>query len=95
MADLMFCMQSLHCPVWKLKQYCPKIRDALTQAENGISETYTTSPEIIKDLHPGGTYNSVMLYRFICGGGGGTGILYPEEFIQLGASTDSKNKTST
>ena len=59
----MLSMQSLHCPVWKLKQYCPKIRDALTQAENGISETYTTSPKIIKDLHPGGTYNSVMLYR--------------------------------
>ena len=92
--DLMLSMQSLHCPVWKLKQYCPKIRDALTKAENGISETYTTLSKVIKELHPGGTYNSVTLYRFICGGGGGTGILYPEEFFQLGASTDSKYKTS-
>ena len=94
MLDLILWMQSLHCPVWKLKQYCPKVRDALIQAENGISETYTTLSKIIKDLHPGGTYNSATLYRFICGGGGGTEILYPEEFVQLGASKGSKNKTS-
>ena len=24
--DLMLCMQSLHCPDWKLKQYCPIVR---------------------------------------------------------------------
>ena len=90
----MLCMQSLPCPVWKLKLYCPKIRDALIQAENGISETYITLSKIIKDLHSGGTYNSATLYRFICGGSGGMGILYPEEFIQLGASKGSKNKIS-
>ena len=25
--DLMLCMQSLHCPDWKLKQYCPRVRE--------------------------------------------------------------------
>ena len=83
MVDLMLCMQSLHSPVCKLKQYCPKVRDALTQTENGILETYTTLSKIIKDLHAGGTYNSVTPHRFIGGGGGGTGILYPEEFFSL------------
>ena len=33
--DLMLRMQSLHCPLWKLKQYWPKVRDVLTQAEMG------------------------------------------------------------
>ena len=59
--DLMLRIQSLHCPVWKLKQYCPKVRDALTQAENGIPEAYPTLSKVIKDLHPGGTYKSVTL----------------------------------
>ena len=52
-------MQSLHGPVWKLRQYWPKVRDALTQAKNGISEAYPTLSKVIKDLHLGGTYKSV------------------------------------
>ena len=59
--DLMLLMQSLHCPVWKLKQYWPKVRDALTQAENGIPEAYQTLSEVIKYSHPGGTYKPVTL----------------------------------
>ena len=59
--DLMLRMQSLHCPVRKLKQYWPKVRDGLTQAENGIPEAYATLSKVIKDLHPGGTYKSVTL----------------------------------
>ena len=61
MVYLMLRMQSLHCPVWKLKQYLPKVRDALNQAENGIPEAYPTLSKVIKDLHPGGTYKSVTL----------------------------------
>ena len=57
--DLMLRMQSLHCPVWKLKQYWPKVKDALTQAENGILEANTTLSKVIEDLHPGGSYKSV------------------------------------
>ena len=59
--DLILLMQSLHCPVWKLKQYWPKVRDALTQAENGIPEAYPILSKVIKDLHPPGTYTSVTL----------------------------------
>ena len=55
-------MQSLHCPVWKLNQYWPKVRDALTQAENGIPEVYPTLSKVIKGLNPGGTYKT---YRSI------------------------------
>ena len=54
-------VQSLHRPVWKLKQYWPKVRDALTQAENGTPETYPTLSKVIKGLHLGGTYKSVTL----------------------------------
>ena len=57
--ELMLRIQSLHCPVWKSKQSCPKVRDALTQEENGIPEAYPTLSKVIKDLHPGGTYKSV------------------------------------
>ena len=59
--DLMLHIQSLHCPVWKLKQYWPKVRDALTQAENGIPEAYQTLSEVIKYSHPGGTYKPVTV----------------------------------
>ena len=59
--ELMLRIQSLHCPVWKSKQYFPKVRDALTQEENGIPEAYPTLSKVIKDLHPGGTYKSVTL----------------------------------
>ena len=59
--DLMLHIQSLHCPVWKLKQYWPKVRDALTQAENGIPEAYPILSKVIKDLHPPGSYKSVTL----------------------------------
>ena len=56
--DLILLMQSLHCPVWKLKQYWPKVRDALTQAENGIPEVYPTLSKVTKGLNPGGTYKT-------------------------------------
>ena len=61
MVDLVLRVQSLHHPVWKLKQYWPKVRDALTQAENGIPEAYPTLSKVIKGLHPEGTYKSVTL----------------------------------
>ena len=59
--DLMVCMQTLQCSVWKLKHYCTKVRDALTQAEYGISEAYPTLSKVIKDLNPGGIYKSLTL----------------------------------
>ena len=59
--DLMLRMPSLHCAVWKLKQYWPKVRDALTQAEYGIPEAYPTLSKVIKNLHPGETYKSVTI----------------------------------
>ena len=59
--DLMLRMQSLHCPVWKLKHYWPKVRDAFTQVESEIPRAYPTLSKIIKDLHPGGTYKSLTL----------------------------------
>ena len=52
--DLMLHMQSQHCPVWKLNQYWPNVRDALAQAENGFPEAYPNLSKVIKDLHPGG-----------------------------------------
>ena len=63
--DLMLRMESLHCPFWKLNQYWPKVRDALTQAENGIPEAYPTLSKVIKGLHPRGTYKSVTLLEGI------------------------------
>ena len=54
-------MQLLHCPVWKLKQYWLKVRDAFTQAGNGIPEAYPTLSKVITDLHPEGTSKSVTL----------------------------------
>ena len=57
----MLLMQLLHCPVWKLKQYWLKVRDAFTQAGNGIPEVYPTLSKVIKDLHPEDTSKSVTL----------------------------------
>ena len=61
MVDFILRMQLLNCPVWKLNQYWPKVRDTLTQPKNGILETYPTLSKVIKDLHPGGTYKSLTL----------------------------------
>ena len=47
--NFMLRMQSLHCPVWKLKQCWPKVRYALTQAENGIPEAYPALSKGIKE----------------------------------------------
>ena len=52
--DLMFCMQSIHYQVWKLKQYCLKLRDASTEVEKRIPQAYPTLSKVIKDLNLGG-----------------------------------------
>lgn len=59
--DLMHRMQSLDCPVWKLRQYWPKIQDALQAMEDGTINSFATLKSSIDDLYPGGHYKPVEL----------------------------------
>ena len=60
--ELMLRMQSLDCPIWKLRQFWPKMEVRMTYMQSGSLDAY---PLLVKssidDLYPGGVFKSVTL----------------------------------
>ena len=61
--DLMFRVQSLDTPVWKLKLWWPKVKAKLAKAASGDLEAYPRLKNVIDSLKPDGVFNDVTLLQ--------------------------------